>query len=92
MGKVNNMSDHQPPKPPKKHQEPRPRNFYAKKQRIIENKVKKAAYKKFIKHLDAAISELYVCDMNNNGAVLSMDIISLHKALKDYKPLHLDIS
>jgi hypothetical protein len=44
------------------------------------------AYKDFLKHLDLAIENLYLCHFENNGAVLSMPIKQLYEEMKDYDP------
>ena len=51
-----------------------------------ENKLKSKAYKRFLNHLDKAINSLYVCEMENNGAVLSMDIKTLHSEMSKIDP------
>jgi len=43
--------------------------------------VKLDAYKDFLKHMDAAIEAMYLCNMENNGAVLSMPIKELYKEM-----------
>ena len=43
--------------------------------------VKIDAYKDFLKHLDAAIEALYLCNMENNGAVLSYPIKQLYEEM-----------
>jgi len=56
----------------------------------VENKyyksVKDKAYKDFLKYLDKAITSLYLCDMENNGAVLSMPIKQLYEEMKNFTP------
>ena len=44
------------------------------------------AYKDFLKHLNKAIESLYLCNMENNGAVLSYPIKQLYDEMKDFTP------
>ena len=55
------------------------------KERYIES-IEKKAYKDFLKHLDKAIENLYLCHFENNGAVLSMPIKELYETMRDYDP------
>jgi hypothetical protein len=48
--------------------------------------IEKKAYKDFLKHLDKAIENLYLCHHENNGAVLSMPIKELYETMKDFDP------
>jgi hypothetical protein len=50
------------------------------------NKIEAKAYKDFLKHLDKAIENLYLCHFENNGAVLSMPIKELYEAMKEHNP------
>jgi hypothetical protein len=43
--------------------------------------VKLDAYKNFLKHMDLAIEAMYLCNMESNGAVLSMPIKELYEEL-----------
>jgi hypothetical protein len=48
--------------------------------------VRAKAYKDFLKYLDKAIENLYLCDMENNGAILSYPIKQLYQEMKNYTP------
>ena len=50
------------------------------------NKIEAKAYKDFLKHLDKAIENLYLCHFENNGAVLTMPIKELYEAMKEHNP------
>ena len=52
----------------------------------VKDRIEARAYKDFLKHLDKAIENLYLCHFENNGAVLSMPIKELYEAMKDYDP------
>jgi hypothetical protein len=52
----------------------------------ITKTIEQKAYKDFLKYLNLAIENLYVCNMENNAAVLSMDIKSLYSELKNFDP------
>jgi hypothetical protein len=59
---------------------------YEKALKQTKNDVRKRAYNRFLKNLDNAINALYVCEMENNAAVLSMDIKSLHSEMSKINP------
>jgi hypothetical protein len=52
----------------------------------VKDRFEAAAYKDFLKHLNLAIESLYLCNFENNGAVLSMPIKELYEAMKEYDP------
>ena len=52
----------------------------------VKDRVEARAYKDFLKHLDKAIENLYLCHFENNGAVLSMPIKELYETMKDFDP------
>jgi hypothetical protein len=52
----------------------------------VREAIEAKAYKDFLKHLDKAIENLYLCHFENNGAVLSMPIKELYEAMKEHNP------
>ena len=54
--------------------------------RTVRQSIEASAYKDFLKHLDLAIENLYLCNFENNAAVLSLPIKQLYMELKDYDP------
>lgn len=54
--------------------------------RTVRQSIEAAAYKDFLKHLDLAIENLYLCHFENNGAVLSLPIKELYETMKEHNP------
>lgn len=52
----------------------------------VKDRIEARAYKDFLKHLDKAIENLYLCNFENNGAVLTMPIKELYETMKDFDP------
>ena len=52
----------------------------------VKDRIEARAYKNFLKHLDLAIENLYLCHFESNGAVLSMPIKELYETMKEYDP------
>jgi hypothetical protein len=55
-------------------------------QKEVRDKFEAKAFKDFLKYLDLAIENLYLCRHENNGAVLSMPIKELYETMKDFDP------
>jgi hypothetical protein len=54
--------------------------------RTAKQSLEAQAYKNFLKYLNLAIENLYICNMENNAAVLSTPIKQLYEEMKDYDP------